>query len=88
VEATRIAGRLDDVAVAAALMLEAQARLLAPGETIMGHLLGEGAIEASRLRLGRDNEAAALARGRAVPVARRVERATTLALAVALAETE
>ncbi len=78
----------DEATVEVSAMADAHAAELGgPGETIMGHLLGEGTIEASRLRLRPDHEAAALARGRAVPVARRVERATTLALAVALAKT-
>jgi hypothetical protein len=48
-------------------------------------VLGEGAVDASRRRLGPEREAAAVARGRAVPVAQRVERASALALAAALA---
>jgi predicted ATPase/class 3 adenylate cyclase len=72
----------DESTVEVSAMAEAHGtELRGPGETIIGHLLGEGAIHTSRLSLGPEREAAAAARGRAVPVAQRVERASALALA-------
>jgi hypothetical protein len=72
----------DESTVEVSAMAEAHGtELRGPGETIIGHLLGEGAVHTSRLSLGPEREAAAAARGRAVPVAQRVERASALALA-------
>ena len=53
----------DEATVEVSAMADAHAAELGgPGETIIGHLLGEGAVNASRLRLGPGREAAA-ARG-------------------------
>jgi hypothetical protein len=77
----------DEATVEVSAMADAHAAELGgPGDTIIGHLLGEGAVNTSRVRLGPEREAAGAARGRAVPVAQRVERTSTLALATAFAE--
>jgi predicted ATPase/class 3 adenylate cyclase len=76
----------DEATIEVSAMADAHAtELSGPGEAMVGHLLGEGAVDASRRRLGPEREAAAVARGRAVPVAQRVERASALAMAAALA---
>jgi hypothetical protein len=60
--------------------------LAGPGNRAKGHLLGEAEVAACRARLGPEREAAALARGRAVPAAQRVDRACTLARAASLVQ--
>ena len=81
--------REDEACVEVSAMADAHAAELGgPGESLVGHLLGEGAVAASHNRVVPAREAALVTRGRAVPVAQRVERASELALVAALAEAE
>ena len=77
----------DEACVEVMAMANAHAAELGgPGEAIVGHLLGEGAVAATHARVKPAREAALVTQGRAVPVEQRVERATQLALLAALAE--
>jgi predicted ATPase/class 3 adenylate cyclase len=77
----------DEACVEVSAMADAHAAELGgPGESLLGHLLGEGAVATSHRRVLPAREAALVTRGRAVPVAQRVERASELALVAALAK--
>ena len=81
--------REDEACVEVSAMADAHAAELGgPGESLVGHLLGAGAVAASHNRVLPAREAALVTRGRAVPVAQRVERASELALVGALAQSE